>query len=120
MAVALDTNVLIYLHDNSDPHKRTIAQNLLADEPAISTQVISEYLNTTRRLLNLSKEDLLTQTAKLFAGCTIMPVLPHTMLFAAELVKKYKFNYSMLSLLLWPLKNVAISCTQKICSTNWS
>ena len=90
--VALDTNVLIYLHDNSDSHKRTIAQNLLADEPAISTQVISEYLNTTRRLLNLSKEDLLTQTAKLFAGCTIMPVLPHTMLFAAELVKKYKFQ----------------------------
>jgi len=90
--VALDTNVLIYLHDNSDLLKRTVAQNLLADQPAISTQVISEYLNTTRRLLNLTKEELLIQTAELFTGCTIIPVLPHTLLFAAELVKQYKFQ----------------------------
>jgi len=89
---ALDTNVLIYLHDNSNPNKRTIAKNLLADNPGIPSQVISEYLNTTRRLLQVSKEDLLEPTSSLFSGCTIIPTLPHTLLFAAKLVRKYQFQ----------------------------
>ena len=89
--IALDTNVLIYLHDSSST-KRAIANDLLATNPRISSQVISEYLNTTRRLLNLSKEELLIQTSALFSGCTIIPVLPHTLLFASELVKQYKFQ----------------------------
>ena len=29
--IALDTNVLIYLHDNLSPDKRTIAQSFFAD-----------------------------------------------------------------------------------------
>lgn len=90
--IALDTNVLIYLHDNSNPVKREIAKNLLAGNPQIPSQVISEYLNTTRRLLNLSKEELLIQTSKLFAGCAIIPVLPNTLVFAATLVNKYQFQ----------------------------
>ena len=90
--IALDTNVLIYLHDNSNPVKREIAKNLLASTPQIPSQVISEYLNTTRRLLNLSKEELLIQTSKLFAGCAIIPVLPNTLVFAATLVNKYQFQ----------------------------
>ena len=69
---ALDSNVLIYLHDNSDPQKRGISKGLLADNPVISSQVVSEYLNTTRRLLDLSKEELLENTAVLFSGCHII------------------------------------------------
>lgn len=90
--VALDTNVLIYLHDVSDALKRGIASNLLADNPHIPSQVISEYLNTTRRFLPLSKEALLTQAAALFAGCTIIPVHSDTLAKAAELVKRYQFQ----------------------------
>jgi predicted nucleic acid-binding protein len=90
--VALDTNVLIYLHDSSDARKRTIAKDLLASDPFISSQVISEYLNTTRRLLQLSKEELLSQTANLFSGCTIVSVMPNTLASAAELVKRYHFQ----------------------------
>ena len=94
--IALDTNVLIYLHDNSNSAKRAIAKNLLADSPLVSSQVISEYFNTTRRLLDLSKEDILVQTSRLFPPCVIIPVLPTTLFFAANLAKKYKFNYLML------------------------
>lgn len=90
--IALDTNVLIYLHDISNPAKRAIAKNLLADNPFIPSQVVSEYLNTTRRILSLSKDELLVQTSGLFSGCTIIPVLPDTLLFAAVLVKKYQFQ----------------------------
>lgn len=90
--VALDTNVLIYLHDNSNSGKRTIALNLLAGNPAISSQVISEYLNTTRRLLNLSKEALLQQSSTLFAGCNIVTVLPSTLALASSLTGRYQFQ----------------------------
>jgi predicted nucleic acid-binding protein len=90
--IALDTNVLVYLHDNSNPGKREIAKDLLAANPRIPSQVISEYLNITRRLLTLSKDELLIQTSSLFSGCTVIPVLPYTLLFASTLVKKYKFQ----------------------------
>jgi predicted nucleic acid-binding protein len=90
--IALDTNVLIYLHDNSNPIKREIAKNLLAENPYIPSQVISEYLNTARRLLNISKDELLVQTAGLLSGCQIVPILPATLAFAASLIKKYQFQ----------------------------
>jgi len=90
--IALDTNVLIYLHDNSSPAKRDVAKKLLADNPSISSQVISEYLNTTRRILNLSKDELLVRASGLFSDCAIMPVLPHTLSLAATLVNQYKFQ----------------------------
>jgi predicted nucleic acid-binding protein len=40
--VALDTNVIIYLHDLNNPFKRKIAQRLVVSNPIISSQVISE------------------------------------------------------------------------------
>lgn len=90
--IALDTNVLIYLHDSPNQDKRAIAKNLLADNPRIPSQVVSEYLNTTRRMLSLSKEELLIQASGLFSGCIILPSLPDTLLFASSLVKKYQFQ----------------------------
>jgi predicted nucleic acid-binding protein len=35
---------------------------------------------------------LLIQASYLLAGCTIIPVLPNTLLIAAALVKKYNFQ----------------------------
>jgi len=90
--IALDTNVLIYLHDNSNLNKRAVAKDLLSDNPFISSQVVSEYLNVTRRLLPLSKEEILVQASNLFVGCTIVPVLPNTLILASTLVKKYNFQ----------------------------
>lgn len=89
---AADSNVLVYLHDNSSPSKRSIAKNILSDNPVIPAQVISEYLNTIKRLLDLSKEQLLMQTAELLKDCEIIPILPSTLYLAASLVKKYQFQ----------------------------
>ena len=91
-ASAVDTNVLIYLHDKLNHVKRAKAQNILAENPKIAVQVISEYLNTARRILDLSKPALLTQTALLLEGCEIIPVLPHTLLFASSLATKYNLQ----------------------------
>jgi predicted nucleic acid-binding protein len=89
---ALDTNVLIYLQNTSSLSKQEIAENLLANKPTISSQVISEYLNVTRRLLDLSKDELLAQAADLFSGCHIFSVVPDTLRYASDLVKQYNFQ----------------------------
>ena len=65
---------------------------LLSGNPFIPAQVISEYLNVTRRLLSLSKEELLYQASSLLARCTIVPVVPNTLLFASTLINKYNFQ----------------------------
>jgi predicted nucleic acid-binding protein len=90
--IAIDTNILIYLHDTISINKRTTAEEILAGRPKISNQVLSEYLNVTRRLLKLSKDDLLIQTAKLFSKCDFIPVLPNTLFLASDLVKQYQFQ----------------------------
>jgi len=84
--------VLIYLHDASNFVKRDIAKDLLAENPKIPSPVISEYLNVTHRLLNLSKDELLIQASGLFSGCTIISISPKTLSFAADLLKRYKFQ----------------------------
>ena len=89
--VAVDTNILIYLHD-SDLKKKAIAEKVLSQRPRIFNQVISEYLNVTRRVLNLPKADLLIKTAELFSNCDITPVLFTTLVLAAELTRLYHFQ----------------------------
>ena len=89
---SVDTNVLIYLHDASAPLKRQKAKTPVAGNPAIPAQVISGYLNTPRRLLSLSNDDLLFRTAGLFQPCSILPTLPSTLYLASSLHKKYRFQ----------------------------
>ncbi len=90
--VALDTNILLFLHNNFDLEKQALVEDLFSESPHISSQVISEYLNTTRRILNLSKEDLLIQASGLFSGCKIMTVVASTLLLAGSFVRKYQFQ----------------------------
>ncbi len=90
--VAIDTNVLIYVYDSSDVLKRQLAIELLSDNPHVPAQVISECLNTLRRLLPIAKEKLLILTADLFADCPIIPIHVSTLREASLLVKKYEFQ----------------------------
>jgi predicted nucleic acid-binding protein len=89
---AVDTNVLIYLHDKGYAHKRKIAENIVAGNPIIPSQVVTEYLNTTKRLLGLPKEEILTQCIELVKDCTIIPVLKPVLSTALSLIKKYDFQ----------------------------
>ena len=58
--IAADSNILLYLHDKTDKRKRDIAKNILSDNPKISTQVISEFINVARRQLDLPKLGILS------------------------------------------------------------
>lgn len=90
--IAVDSNVLLYLHDNSDQRKREIAKDILSDNPKISTQVISEFINVARRQLNLPKADILNYAAELMKDCEIIPVSFDTLTSAGALIQKHDFQ----------------------------
>lgn len=90
--IAIDTNVLIYIHDKTDANKSRTAKELVISGPYVSTQVLSEYLNVLRRLLNVTKVELLNNSAIWLKDCTIFPVLLSTLNHAAQLITKYDFQ----------------------------
>jgi len=90
--IALDTNILIYLYDTSNINKRTTSEGLLLKNPIISSQVVSEYLNVSKRLLKISKQNLLDKCLLVFGYCIITPVIFETLTLARELIIKYDFQ----------------------------
>ena len=56
--VALDTNILVYLFAANDDEKKETANLLISLNPAISSQVVSEFLNVSKRLLQLPKQEI--------------------------------------------------------------
>lgn len=50
--IALDTNILLYVHDPRDPRKQRIAMELVRslDQPALLWQVACEYVAASRKL----------------------------------------------------------------------
>jgi len=89
---AIDTNILIYICDKSNRGKRPISESLLADGPLVSSQVVSEFLNTTKRLLKLSKEATLEKCLKALSPCKIIPVEKKHLNLALLLIRKYDFQ----------------------------
>jgi predicted nucleic acid-binding protein len=114
---AVDTNILLYLHDSSDLRKRAIAKNILSENPRISTQVISEFINVARRQLQIPKAELIDYCAHLMKDCQIDSVSCSTLFAAGVLVKKYDFQIFDSIIVAAALKQIAQYCIQKICST---
>ena len=88
---ALDTNILIYLEGN-DISKRRIAEILLSCDPVISAQVIAEFINVTRRLRKIPKQQLIADAANMFRHCIIAPIDISTLDLAKILIDKYDFQ----------------------------
>ena len=90
--IALDTNVLIYLHEPTDSAKREKALELVAAAPIISSQVVSEYINVLRRLLKIRKDELLREAISWLKICEITSVDFSTLELAQRLISKYDFQ----------------------------
>ena len=90
--IALDTNILIYNHFLTDHEKRTIAHKLLACNPVVSTQVVSEYLNVMKRLLVVPKVEILDLCSQWMNECSIHSVERSTVSIAKRLVQHYDFQ----------------------------
>jgi predicted nucleic acid-binding protein len=90
--IALDTNVLIYLHEPTDTDKRKNALELMASVPVISSQTVSEYLNVLRRILKTPKQVLFAEAISWLEIGEILPVSFSTLETAQALMKKYDFQ----------------------------
>lgn len=90
---AVDTNVLIQLYESNDAARYGMVERLLAQQPVISAQVLSEFLNVLRRVTKLPKAQLLADAIRLFAACPIAPVTHSTLELAARLLARYDFQF---------------------------
>ena len=72
--IAVDTNILIYLHDDTIAFKKQIALEIMAKKPVIAAQVISEYLNVLKRLTKEPKLKLIEHCLLTVEDCEIVSI----------------------------------------------
>jgi len=89
---AVDTNIFLYLRDSDSPEKQKKANNLIDLSPVVSSQVISEYLNVSKRLLRLPKEQILDICLYDLEGCNVHSVTLSTLRLAHKLISIYDFQ----------------------------
>ena len=89
---AVDTNIFLYLRDIDSPEKQKQANNLIDFSPIVSSQVVSEYLNVSKRLLKLPKEQILDICSDDLEGCNIHSVTLSTLRLARKLISIYDFQ----------------------------
>jgi len=72
--IALDTNILIYNHGLDGNPKRLISEKFFKENPVISPQVISEYINVMQRFFKIEKNELIKMCSQWLKRCTISPL----------------------------------------------
>ena len=87
--IALDSNILIYCHSLECEDKKLIARALFNENPVVSSQVISEYLNVMRKKFQMEKDELMQLCSSWLEKCTVQPVVLSTVKLAQSLIKKY-------------------------------
>ncbi|MBO9613982.1 MAG: PIN domain-containing protein [Dyadobacter sp.] len=90
--IALDTNVLLYLYDANDHTKRRVSESIVASSPIISTQVVSEFINVTKRVLKLPKQEILYKCNLVFDRCQIISIDQEILNHSYYILKKYDFQ----------------------------
>jgi predicted nucleic acid-binding protein len=90
--IALDSNILIYNHSLDCKNKMLIAMGFFNENPVVSSQVISEYLNVMRKKFKIEKKDLMRICSLWLGKCTVQPVILSTIKLAQDLVITYDFQ----------------------------
>jgi predicted nucleic acid-binding protein len=90
--IALDSNILIYNHSLDHENKRLIARDFFKENPVVSSQVISEYLNVMKRNFKMQKLELIQLCSLWLEKCSVQPVILSTIKLAQDLVGKYDFQ----------------------------
>jgi predicted nucleic acid-binding protein len=90
--IALDSNILIYNHSLDYENKRLIARDFFKENPIVSSQVISEYLNVMKRNFKMQKQELMHLCSLWLEKCSIQPVVLSTIKLAQNLVGRYDFQ----------------------------
>jgi len=98
--VLIDTNLLVYMYDRSEPVKQRQAVGLLrrvyqARSGALSAQVLSEFYNTVTRKLEppLTSIQARAQLEKLARVWPVFPVTSQVIFEAIRGVDVYQFSF---------------------------
>ena len=95
MQIIIDTNILIYCYDTSDPRKHDIANQILTDYAyniSFTTQILSEFSSVMLRKKYASED--IHNTVKLYSKLmTVYLVEPKHTLKAIEATKKYRMSF---------------------------
>ena len=98
--ILVDTNVLVYAYDRSEPQKQTQAIRVLDHLTAgylgvISTQVLAEFFVTVTRKIAapLSIEQAYTSIENYLASWPVLDMTGQVVLEAARGVRDYQFSY---------------------------
>jgi predicted nucleic acid-binding protein len=89
---AVDTNILVYLHETTPSEKKDIAESIVLGIPVVSVQVISEYLNVLKRILKLPKLRLIEHSIVLLEDCEIINLDKAILEHARKLIQRYDFQ----------------------------
>lgn len=98
--ILVDTNVLVYVYDRSEPEKQHRALDVLdrllvTGKGALSTQVLSEFFNTTTRKLAapLTLEQAYSRLEHYARFWPVFDVTSDVILEAVRGVRDYAFNF---------------------------
>ena len=98
--VLIDTNLLVYIYDPSEPEKRRRAIEVLqhvrdTKSGVLSAQVLSEFYNTATRKLEppLSPAQAEAQLRALMHVWPVFPVTSQVILEAIRGVREYQFSF---------------------------
>jgi len=89
---AVDTNVLIYLHDENEVHKKQVAIEILKEKPVLPSQVISEYMNVLKRLTKEPKLRIIEHCLITIEDCHIVSTNIELLEKAKDLIIRYDFQ----------------------------
>jgi len=99
-SILVDTNVLVYAYDRSEPQKQTQAIRVLDHLTAgylgvLSTQVLAEFFVTVTRKIAapLSIEQAYTSIENYLASWPVLDMTGQVVLEAARGVRDYQFSY---------------------------
>ncbi|RME89032.1 MAG: PIN domain-containing protein [Planctomycetota bacterium] len=98
--VFLDTNILVYSYDRSDPKKQKKAFKVLdylalSDRGSISTQILSEFFVTVTKKIPepLSIQEAIERLENFLKTWEILQITPFIILEAARGVRDYKLSF---------------------------
>jgi predicted nucleic acid-binding protein len=90
--VFVDTNVVVYAFGR-DEAKAAISEAILADQPTVSVQVISEFLNVCRVKLGLAIQVRHRLAQELLAGCNVVAIDARVVAKAMEIEREARIAY---------------------------
>jgi len=92
--VFLDTNVVVYLYSKDEPKKRTIAQQLLlANSSIISTQVLQEFANISRKKHKAEWSKISDALEEITSCTSVFTNEKQTVIHAIKLAEQTKYSF---------------------------